>query len=73
MKNPKNVEAVRDWLAKNTSEAHVAIFDRILRQDRDNVGVATAMLGLALQGFEAGREFERANPDVVSGIGYVND
>lgn len=73
MKHTKNVEAVRTWLRENTGPENAAIFDRILAEDQRNVGVATAMVGLALQGFEAGREFQKAHPDVESGIGYIND
>jgi hypothetical protein len=33
--------------------------------------VMDGFVGLVLQGFEAGREFEQKHPEIVSGIGYL--
>ncbi len=69
----KNVAAVRMWLEKNTNAENVATFDKILAQDEKNVPTATAILGICLHGFEAGREFQREHPGVEPGIGYLSE
>lgn len=69
MSQPKNVEAVFSWYTEKRPDmlAQIkAIFD-------GRTSVYEAMQALLLQGFEAGREFERKHPEIESGIGYMNE
>ena len=52
----KNVQAVLDWVRKNRP---------------GDVHTFEELFDLILIGFEAGRAFEKENPTVESGIGYM--
>jgi len=69
--SPKNVEAIRQWMSEHRKDI-LEGFDLLLKMDRHAPNEhATAVLGLMLMSFEAGREFQRVSPDVESGAGYV--
>ena len=81
MKHPKNVEAVFAWYRKHRPDMLSSIErifplpagDRPTPFEIAENRLKEAAQALLLQGFEAGREFERDNPGVESGIGYTND
>lgn len=65
---PKNVAAVLAWYHKYRPDMVKMVEDIFaLRNKRGE-----AMQALLLQGFEAGREFEREHPEIKSGMGYLN-
>jgi hypothetical protein len=68
-REPKNVQAVIDWLTEHRPDV-VVIFRTLLEEDIAGNTRASGLLGYILIGFEAGRVFEKANPDVRSGIDY---
>lgn len=79
MKQPKNVVAVMKWFREHMPSEYPNI-ERIVEDASwtpaqgprtAKSSVSEAMLALVLQGFEAGREFQKDNPDVVSGSGYM--
>lgn len=80
-KHPKNVEAVFAWYRKHRPDmlAQIEQFfplpagERPTPQEIESERRLQGFQALILQGFEAGREFERDNPGVESGIGYMND
>lgn len=69
MKEPKNVQAVIDWYKQVRPDMVPQIEQIFEGRDRN----LEAMQALLLQGFEAGREFEKKHPTIESGIGYLND
>lgn len=72
MKQPKNVQAVLDWYDKNMPDQTRHVQNLLEKEATGNV-MAQMCVALLLQGFEAGREFERAHPEVQSGIGYLTE
>lgn len=64
---PLNVTAILEWLFVNRRECYTSALQVFGSADESLKGVAA----IALQAFEAGREFERAYPDVESGAGYL--
>jgi hypothetical protein len=81
MKQSKNVEGILDWYRKNRPDmlAHIeGIFPLPVGERPTPAEIADErnmepLQALLLQGFEAGRMFEKEHPNVESGIGYLND
>jgi hypothetical protein len=65
--HPKNVEAVIEWYQAHRPDLVPTIEMMFNSKDK----VMDGFVGLVLQGFEAGREFEQKHPEIVSGIGYL--
>lgn len=62
MAEPKNLAAVRKWFKENKPDVSDELFEALVANH--------GLWGLILMGFEAGREFQKENPDVISVIGY---
>ena len=72
-KHPKNVQAVFDWYSKHRPDMLVQIEKIFQLPPSDRIPTALELDAqrcmepfqmLVLQGFEAGREFERKHPEV---------
>lgn len=76
MSEPRNVLAIREWYRQH-APSNLEAFDDMVEAAKSTLTrsgrLAEIMLALALQGFEAGRLFEREHPEVESGIGYLPD
>lgn len=70
-KHPKNVAAIIAWYEKNVPQ-RAALVASLFAENRPGSREET-LVALVLQGFEAGRVFEREHPDVVAGVGYLED
>lgn len=68
MKNPKNIEAILKYVREKRPDCRGQI-DRILELERAKEKAGTAALLLLVIGFEAGREFQKDNPNVPLGGG----
>lgn len=67
---PKNVKAVLAWIQEkrpDLSDQFEEIFTPLVPPNLH----MEALAGMVLMGFEAGRMFEKAHPEVESGIGYM--
>jgi hypothetical protein len=81
MKHSKNVEGVIEWYRRMRPDmvAQIEQFfphpagDRPTPSEIENEHRMQPFQALLLQGFEAGRLFEKEHPEVESGIGYMND
>lgn len=73
-KQPKNVQAVLDWVKENRPDClltYEEIFKHIMPSDPPHPP-REGIVGFILMGFEAGRVFQKQNPNVESGIGYIS-
>lgn len=68
MTQPKNVQAVLDWVDAHRPDCSET-FHRMFSTNLPGSSIE-GMICMVLIGFEAGRVFEKANPNVISGIGY---
>jgi hypothetical protein len=68
------VQACLDWYRRHMP-GQERMLERMLDADANATGeahaIASGAIAMLLQGFEAGREFEREHPEVEPGIGYL--
>lgn len=70
--HPRNVQAVIDWYKRNKTATDVAAIERLFDPPPGPASdIQLVCEALVLQGFEAGRDFQREFPDVEPGIGYL--
>jgi hypothetical protein len=66
--NPKNIEAILKYIREKRSDCLPQV-RRILELDKAREKTGTAALLLLVLGFEAGREFQKDNPEMPLGGG----
>lgn len=69
--DPKNVAAIKQWFNKHRPDMAAEI-DFMFSQRVPPIKQLETIAMLMLLGFEAGREFQLQNPEVESGMGYLN-
>jgi hypothetical protein len=68
--HPKNVKAVLDWYKERRPDMLDTV-SLLFNLHTPPSPLQEAMTTMLLQGFEAGRKFEKEHPEVESGIGYT--
>jgi hypothetical protein len=70
LKHPKNVRAVIDWYKKHRPDMVQSVESMFDVRHATNKTIET-LVGISLQSFEAGREFQKEHPEIESGAGYL--
>lgn len=68
-RTPRNVAALLEWFREHRPD-DLGVVLALMERDREGDRMATALVGLALQSFEAGRAYQAEHPEIPLGGGF---